>query len=127
MVGMAGEEDLDAPDLNSEPPKGHKAADADIAFSPSPVPVRPSHLQTGNGTKPPAGEKLGAEESATTTAQLIREIETLPEDDLQPRAIAILKAKNRLATDAAKRVKEAFPASLALQDAFHDTLAAVNT
>src|ERR1700676_5478648 len=84
MVGIAGEDDLDAPDTTSEPPKGHNAADADIALSPSPVPVRPSHLQTGNGTKPPAGEKLGAEESATTTAQLTRKIETLPEDDLQP-------------------------------------------
>jgi hypothetical protein len=124
MVGIAGEDDLDAPDLASEPPKGHKAADADIALSPSPVPVRPSHLQTGNGTRPPAGEKLSAEESAATTAQLIREIETLPEDDLQSRAIAILKAKNRLATDDAKRVEEAFAARMALQGALPETLAA---
>jgi hypothetical protein len=124
IVGIAGEDDLDAPDLNSEPPKGHKATDAAIALSPSPVPVRPSHLQTGNGIKPPAGEKLGAEESAMTTAQLIREIETLPEDDLQPRAIAILKVKNRLATDDAKRVEEAFAARMALQGALPETLAA---
>jgi hypothetical protein len=123
-VGIAGEDDLDAPDLNSEPPKGHKAADADIALSPSPVPVRPSQFQTGNGTKPRAGEKLGAKESATTTAQLIREIETPPEDDLQPRAIAILEAKNRLAADDAKRAEEAFAARMALQGALPETLAA---
>src|SRR5260370_33635297 len=92
MVGIAGEDDLDASDLNSEPPKGHKAADADIAFSPSPVPVRPSHLQTGNGTKPPAGEKLGAQESATTTPQLTHELRTLPDEALQPRAISSLTA-----------------------------------
>src|ERR1700730_1269875 len=124
MVGIAGEDDLDAPDLNGEPPQGHKAADNDIALSTGPVSVRSSHLQTGNGTKPPAGEKLGAEESATTTARLIREIETLPEDDLQSRAIAILKAKNRLATDDAKRVEEAFAARMALQGALPETLAA---
>jgi hypothetical protein len=124
IVGIAGEDDLDAPDLNSEPPKGHKAADADMALSPSPVPVRPSRLQTGNGIKPPAGEKLGAEESATTTAQLIREIETLPEDDLQSRAIAILKAKNRLTADDAKRVEDAFAAKMAVQGALAETLTA---
>src|SRR6202022_939308 len=64
MVGIAGEEDLDAPDLNGEPPKGHKAADNEIALSTGPVSVRSSHLQTGNGIKPPAGKKLDAEESA---------------------------------------------------------------
>jgi hypothetical protein len=124
MVGIAGEDDLDAPDLANESPKGHKAADTDVAINPGPVPVRSSHLQTGNGTKPPAGEKLGAEESAAITAQLIREIETLPEDDLQPRAIAILKAKNRLAAHDAKRVEDAFAAKMALQGALPEILAA---
>jgi hypothetical protein len=47
--------------------------------------------------------------------ELIRE--TLPEGDPQPRAIAILKAKNRLSTDDAKRVEEAFAARMALQHA----------
>jgi hypothetical protein len=42
---------------------------------------------------PPVQEKLGVEESAAIRGQLILEIETLPGDDLQPRAIAILKAK----------------------------------
>src|SRR5260221_2445049 len=123
MVGIAGEDDLDAPDLASEPPRGHKAADADIALSTGPVSVRASHLQTGNGTKPPAGERPRAEESATTTPHLLREIETLTEDDLQSRAIAILKAKNRLATDDAKRVEEAFAARMALPGALPETLA----
>jgi hypothetical protein len=120
MVGIAGEDDLDAPDLTSEPPRGHKAADTGLA--PSPVPVRPSQFQTGNGTKPPAGEKLGAEESATITAQLVREIETLPEDDLQPRAIALLKAKNRLSADDAKRVEDAFAARIAQQEPWPEAL-----
>jgi len=41
----------------------------------------------------------------------------LPEDDLQPRAISILKAKNRLSADDAKQVEEAFAARMALQGA----------
>jgi hypothetical protein len=124
MVGIAGEDDLDAPDLASEPPKGQKPADTGLAPNPSPVPVRSSQLQTGNGTKSPAAEKLGAEESAAITAQLIREIQTLPEDDLQSRAIALLKAKNRLSADDAKRVEDAFAAKMAVQGASPETLAA---
>jgi hypothetical protein len=49
--------------------------------------------------------------------ELIREIETLAEEDLQSRGINILKAKNRLSTDDAKRVEEAFAARMALQHA----------
>jgi hypothetical protein len=55
-------------------------------------------------------EKLGADDPTVTRAQLIREIETLPEDNLQLRAIAILKAKNRLSADDAKLVEDAFAA-----------------
>jgi hypothetical protein len=62
------------------------------------------------------------EESAAVRAQLIREIETLPEDDLQPRAIAILKAKNRLSADDAKRVEDAFAARMDLQGALPEAL-----
>ena len=69
-------------------------------------------------------EKLCAEESAAIRAQLIREIETLPEDDLQPRAIAILKAKNRLSADDAKLVEDAFAARMALQGALPEALTA---
>jgi hypothetical protein len=123
MVGIAGEDDLDAPDLASEPPKGQKAADTGLAPNPSPMPVRSSPFQTGNGTKPLAGEKLGAADSSAITSQLIQEIETLPEAELQPRAIAILKAKNRLTADDAKRVEHAFAAKMAVQGASLETLA----
>jgi hypothetical protein len=125
MVGIAGEDDLDAPDLNSEPPKAQKAADTGLAPNPSPVPVRSNQYQTGNGTNPPVGEKLGFDESATIAAQLIREIETLPEDDLQPRAIAILKAKNRLSADDAKRVEDAFAVRIAQQESSLQALTTV--
>ena len=40
----------------------------------------------------------------------------MPHDDLQPRAIGILKAKNRLSADDAKQVEEAFAARMAQQE-----------
>ena len=101
MVGIAGEDDLDAPpDVANEPPQTRTQAIRSWRCSrfrpPAPVPSGPSEFRTRQrqATTPVQG-KLSAEEFATIMAQLIREIETLPEDDLQPRAIAILKAKNR--------------------------------
>ena len=124
MVGIAGEDDLDAPDLTNDQPRRDKAADSWLAPNSglAPAPVRSSQLRTGNPATPPVREKLGAEESAAIRAQLIQEIETLPEDDLQPRAIAILKAKNRLSADDAKLVEDAFAARMALQDALPEAL-----
>jgi hypothetical protein len=119
MVGIAGEDDLDAPsDVTNDAGEGQKAVAAGFAPTSNlaPVQARPSQFQPGNGTNPPVREKLGAEESAVIRAQLVQEIETLPEDDLQPRAIAILKAKNRLSTEDAKLVEDAFAARMAQQE-----------
>jgi hypothetical protein len=114
MVGIAGEDDLDAPpDVTDDA----KAIDSGPAASPGPAPVRPSESQTRNGIVPQTLAKLSAEESAAIRAQLIREIETLAEDDLQQSAIAILKAKNHLSADDAKRVEDAFAARMVLQEA----------
>lgn len=112
LVGIAGEDDLDAPsDVSNDPPAVHTAVDTGLAPNPIVVaaPIRPSQYQTGSGTY----ARLGAEESAASMAELIRVIETLPEDDLQSRAIAILKAKNRLSMDDAKQVEDAFAAKVA--------------
>jgi hypothetical protein len=109
MVGIAGEDDLDAPPGDVD---GTKAVEGGPAASPGPAPVRPSQSQTGTGTVPQIPAKLSGEESAAIKAHLIREIETLPEDALQPRAIAILKAKNRLSAEDAKRVEDAFAARM---------------
>ena len=121
MVGIAGEDDLDAPDLTNDEPQGDKAAETRSGLEP--VPVRSSRFRTGNPTTPPVREKLSADDSAAIRAQLIREIETLPEEDLQPRAIAILKAKNRLSADDAKLVEDAFAAKIAIRDAVPEVLA----
>jgi hypothetical protein len=75
----------------------------------------PASPRPRNGITPQILAKLGAEESAAIRAQLVGEIEALPEDDLQSRAIVILKAKNRLSADDAKRVEDAFAARMVLQ------------
>jgi hypothetical protein len=120
MVGIAGEDDLDAPpDFTNDPAEGHKAIHTGLTPpSPSVVPaaVRSSQFQTGNRGITAVREKLGVEESAAIRTQLIRDIETLPEDDLQPRAIAILKTKNRLSQDDAKLVENAFAAKMPLDE-----------
>jgi ERF superfamily len=122
MVGIAGEDDLDAPpDLTNDPDAGHKAVHPHPR--PAPAPVGVSQFQTGKVTNPPARERLSFDESSTIRAQLIREIETTPEIELQPRAIAILKAKNRLSTEDAKRVEDAFAARMAPRDAPSEGLA----
>jgi hypothetical protein len=125
MVGIAGEDDLDAPDIANEPSQRDKPAESGLAPGPNlePAPARSSQFRTANPAIPPAREKLGAEESAAIRAQLVQEIQTLPEVDLQPRAIAILKAKNRLSADDAKLVEEAFSARMALLGASPEALA----
>ena len=124
MVGIAGEDDLDAADGANEPPQRDKLAKAGVAPSSilEPAMTSSSQLRTTKPAISPVREKLGAEESATVRAQLIHEIQTLPEDDLQPRAIAILKAKNRLSADDAKLVEHAFANRMALQGASSDAL-----
>jgi hypothetical protein len=124
MVGIAGEDDLDAPDIADDQPQRDKPTEVGVAASTGLelASARSSQLRTRNPMIPPIREKLSVEDSATATAQLIREIQTLPEDDLQPRAIAILKVKNRLSTDDAKQVEEAFVVRMALQGAAPDAL-----
>src|SRR5882672_143902 len=122
IVGIAGEDDLDAPDLTNDQPRGDKATEARLGSGVELAPVRSSQFRTVNPPIPLGREKLGADDSAATRAQLIKEIETLPEDDLQPRAIAILKVKNRLSADDAKLVEDAFAARMGQADAPQDAL-----
>jgi hypothetical protein len=126
MVGIAGEDDLDAPDLVNEPANGKSAVAPGLALNSgaASAPARPSQLRIGSPLIPPPREKLSVEESAAIRDRLIREIENLPEDDLQPRAIAILKAKNRLSADDAKLVEDAFAARMILQNRSPEVLTA---
>jgi hypothetical protein len=113
MVGIAGEDDLDAPDNANDEPKGNKAAEPGHATSAG-LKTMPVHSsQSPNGSSVPAQENLSAEDSAAARAQLIQDIQTLPEHELQTRAIIILKAKNRLSADDSKQVEDAFAARMA--------------
>jgi hypothetical protein len=116
MVGIAGEDDLDAPDVANDGPKGDKIAEVDLAPKNGLAPKPADASQCRTRTKPPGQEKLSAEASGAATAQLIQEIQTLPEGELKPRAIAILKAKNRLSAEDAKQVEEAFVARVSQDD-----------
>jgi hypothetical protein len=119
MVGIAGEDDLDAPDIADDGSKEDKKEDADLAprngLAPKPADASRSRTRTA-----PIREKLSAEASLATKARLITEIQTIPASELQPRAITILKAKNRLSAEDAKQVEEAFGARMVLQDAATD-------
>jgi hypothetical protein len=125
MVGIAGEDDLDAPDIANDESNREKAAEAGLApaSGKDPAPTRSNLSRTGDSANTLVREKLSAEESAAATARLIQEIQTLAADDLQSCAIGILKAKNPLSADDAKKVEEAFAARMALQSAAPEALA----
>jgi hypothetical protein len=58
------------------------------------VTVYVSPFRSANPCISPVGEKLNAEKSTAIRAQLILEIETLPEDDLQRRMCSFLRSMN---------------------------------
>jgi hypothetical protein len=114
MVGIAGEDDLDAPDMANDGSRGDKSPESGLATrsgsAPMPAEASPSRAKAA----PPVHERLDAE-AAAAREQLIQEIQTLSEEALQSRAIAILKAKNRLSAGDAKLVEEAFAARIPSQ------------
>jgi hypothetical protein len=112
MVGIAGEDDLDAADFAEDMPPGDKAIR---------VAADPTRIHSNPNGSPAVERKLNAEASGILKVQLIREINSLPEGELQPRAIAILKTKNRLLPKDAKQVEEAFSGRMAPQDAPPET------
>ena len=114
MVGIAGEDDLDAPPDSTFDRDSAGTSDNTGAADNS-TPSLPRPLQVRKRATSPDRATLGSEESAAISRELIREIESTAGEDLQLRAIAILKAKNRLAVDDAKRVEDSFAARMALQ------------
>jgi hypothetical protein len=126
MVGIAGEDDFDAPEIANEGPKEDRTA-VDLAprngLAPKPADASRSRTRTA----PPHQEKLNAEASGAARVQLIQEIQTLPEGELEPRAIAILKAKNRLSAEDAKQVEEAFEARVSQDDSTDAAMMAETT
>jgi ERF superfamily len=105
LVGIAGEDDLDAPDLLTEP---------------SPVVATDTSRGAPNGRKPPNGSfhkprtLLAAQPSAALCEQLIGEIQACRDpDELAVWAHGSLPAKNSLASLDAQSVEVSFQARLA--------------
>ena len=115
LVGIAGEDDIDAPDLKAPMPPASAAA--------KPAPNRHGRLNGGQtipgrgGSKVvsnPAKPILGAEASATLRDQLVGELkEIASSDDAAIWAHRILGAKNSLTEADARQVEDAFQAKLA--------------
>jgi len=113
LVGIAGEDDLDAPDLKAPMPPASPAAKPATGHG---------RLNGGQGIPGRGGSKgisnpakpiLGPEASATLRDQLVGELKEIASSaDAAIWAHRILGAKNRLTEVDARRVEEAFQAKL---------------
>jgi ERF superfamily len=106
LVGIAGEDDLDAPDLSTCTPM--------IGRGPDPRQEQLSSRHPGNGRQPSATKRktvelLDPERSATLRDQLLAEVANLASAELAVTwAYGALTAKNTLVADDAKLLEEAF-------------------
>jgi hypothetical protein len=109
LVGIAGEDDLDAPDLLVEPSPA-------IEIAVEPGAAMPNNRRSRNGSlhKPRKPKPLlAADPSATLRDQLVAEIHELKDgDDLALWAHRRLPAKNTLTADDARTVEVAYQAVL---------------
>ena len=121
LVGIAGEDDLDAPDLNAPMPGGSAAEEpaptsqgrlnGSQSHSTSKIPSRRAAKIVAKPAKP----ILGPEASAALRDQLLAELKAIASsDDATDWAHRILDAKNSLIAADARQVEDAFQATLAL-------------
>ena len=112
LVGIAGEDDLDAPDLQDGAPSSGPAADGGVAPIDQPSPLRfPPHTSgSGHGrghSKVATPAVLDVHHSAAL--QLLVEIESLPSaEQAASWALLALRRKNGLTAADAKLVEERF-------------------
>jgi hypothetical protein len=113
LVGIAGEDDLDAPDLCAAPPSPPTSA-ANRAVKPMPDQSRVPSRSPGNGrdhgvAKGEAPAIMDAEQSGVLRDRLLAEISDMASAEAAAGwARDALAAKNKLAGPDAKRVEEAF-------------------
>jgi hypothetical protein len=104
LVGIAGEDDLDAPDLCYGPPSLLPSA-VDRSFKPTDDQSRMLPRTPGNGR----ARTLDAEQSAALREKLLAELGNITSADLVPNwARGALTAKNSLTATDAKLVEDAF-------------------
>jgi len=118
LVGIAGEDDLDAPDLCESAPSPPTSA-ANRVFNPLPGQSRVLSRTSGNGggrgmPKDEPSAIIDGEQSAALRNKLLAEIGTIPSAELATSwAREALTAKNKLAAPDAKLVEDAFEQRLA--------------
>jgi hypothetical protein len=113
LVGIAGEDDLDAPDLNEPNPEAYKPRIISETAGNGGQQVASSRRGRAKKSATPRSE-LSAALSASLGTELLREIETLSSaDDTVLWAERRLVAKNQLSAVDAQRVEGAFAAKVA--------------
>jgi hypothetical protein len=118
LVGIAGEDDLDAPDLIGPVPQTEKLGIESKSVGnggESTSSHRAGRARANKFNSPSAASELSAALSASLRAELLREIECLvAADDAALWAQRRLPAKNQLSAADAKQVEEAFAGKLAV-------------
>ena len=119
LVGIAGEDDLDAPDLIGPVPQTEKLSIESKSVGNGGQPTssnrRAGRARANKFSSPSPNSELSVALSASLRAELLREIECLgAADDAALWAQRRLPAKNQLSATDAQQVEEAFAAKLAL-------------
>jgi hypothetical protein len=119
LVGIAGEDDLDAPDLMGPTPEIKKQRISSRAGSNGGPQTGSNRPTARHGANMPASasrqSELSAALSASLAVELIRQIEDLSSpDDAALWAHRRLEAKNQLSESDAQQVEQAFAAKLAV-------------
>src|SRR3984893_3200242 len=116
LVGIAGEDDLDAPDLGADPnPAPELARPSDHRKQPNGQPAAAPRAPAGGGKLPGPSARfvLGEQLSASLRESLIEQMTAIKsEDEAAAWAHRNLSAKNTLTTADAKIVEERFQAKL---------------
>jgi hypothetical protein len=119
LVGIAGEDDLDAPDLIGPVPRTEKLSVVSKSVANGDQEAS-SNRRTGRGrtnkfSSASVGSELSVTLSASLRAELLREIDGLSAaEDAAPWAQRRLRAKNQLSVADAQQVEEAFATKLAV-------------
>jgi hypothetical protein len=119
LVGIAGEDDLDAPDLIGPVAQTEKRSIESKSVGNGDHPTSSNHragrARANKFNSPPAASELSAALSASFRTELLREIECLgAADDAALWAQRRLPAKNQLSATDAQQVEQAFAAKLSV-------------
>jgi hypothetical protein len=114
LVGIAGEDDLDAPDLGADPNPAPKVPRQGSQWNGQAAPAQRPSAGAGRPPGPSARSVLGEQLSASLRESLIQQLTAINSaDEAAAWAHRNMRAKNSLTTADAKIVEEQFQARLA--------------